>query len=307
MILSIFLLIVALFLVIKSAQYAILYSTRLAESFHIPKYIIGFLIIAVISILPETFIGITSAIEGVPAFGLGTLFGSNVADLTLVFAIVIFLSRRNLTVESKLIKNRWMHIGIITLPIVLGLNGYYSRLDGAVLLLVGVAFYYILLKKNAYTVSIEKQEVRLTDFLFLFVSMGVLLFGAHMTVTQAVHLAEIIHIPALFIGMFLVGLGTVLPELIVSLEAAKKGQDSLALGDILGTVIADATIVVGIMALVRPFAFPPRIIFITGVCMVLAMVVLFYFMKSGKVITKKEAFLLLLFYVSFVLAEVMMS
>jgi len=92
MLLSFVLLIISLAVVIKSADLAIKYSTKLAESFHLSKYVVGFLIVSVISILPETFISITSAFEGIPAFGLGTLFGSNVADLTLVFVLVIFLS-----------------------------------------------------------------------------------------------------------------------------------------------------------------------------------------------------------------------
>ena len=122
--------------VIKSADFAIHYSTRLAESFKLSKYIVGFLIVAVISILPETFISVTSALEGIPSFGLGTLFGSNVADLTLVFAIVVLFAGRSLKIESKIIKNRYLHIGIMSIPIILGLNGYFSRWEGLFLIIM---------------------------------------------------------------------------------------------------------------------------------------------------------------------------
>jgi len=66
MVLSLILLLISLFVVIKSANFAIRYSTHLAESFNLPKYIIGFAVVAVISVLPETFISITSAIGRYP-------------------------------------------------------------------------------------------------------------------------------------------------------------------------------------------------------------------------------------------------
>ena len=87
----------------------------------------------------------------------------------------------------------------------------------------------------------------------------------------------------------------------------KKKDDSLAIGDILGTVLADATIVVGVLALVSPFYFPVKIIYITGLFMVVASFILFKFMKSGRSISKREAFILLIFWVFFVLVEFFVS
>ena len=86
----------SLFLVIKGATFATRYAARLAESFRLSKYTIGFIVVAVISILPEMFIALNAAGEGVPEFGLSVLFGSNVADLTLLFAAVIFLAGRGI-------------------------------------------------------------------------------------------------------------------------------------------------------------------------------------------------------------------
>ena len=106
----------SMFLVIKSADHAIHYSTKVARGFLLPQYVIGFLIVAVIAILPEAFIAISSALEGVPSFGLGTLFGSNVADLTLVFALVILFSGRDLRVTSRIIKNRFLYALAIAAP-----------------------------------------------------------------------------------------------------------------------------------------------------------------------------------------------
>jgi Ca2+/Na+ antiporter len=77
----------------------------------------------------------------------------------------------------------------------------------------------------------------------------------------------------------------------------------MAIGDILGTVLADATIVVGILALISPFNFPVKIVYITGGFMVIASFVLFKFMKSGKLLSKRESYALLFFWIIFVLVE----
>lgn len=303
MLLSLILLFGSIFLVIKSADFAIHFSKRLSKSFGLSDYLVGFIVVAIISILPETFISVTSALEGEPSFGLGTLFGSNVADLSLVMALVVLLSGRNLIVESKVIKNRFLHIGILLIPLIFGSNGYYSRWEGILLIVLGMGFYYLMLRKNQYGVGKIKEKFSFSNVFFLLLSMAVLLLGADLTVKYSINLANFLQINPLFIGMFIVGLGTTLPELFFSVRAAKKKDEGLALGDILGTVIADATIVVGIIATISPFAFNRRIVFITGIFMMVAMVILFRFMKTGKVLSKKEAVLLLLFYIIFVLTE----
>lgn len=307
MVLSFIFLLISLFVVIKSANLAIRYSIHLAESLNLPKYIIGFVVVAVISILPETFISITSAIEKIPSFGLGTLFGSNIADLTLIFSLVVFLSGRKIKIESQLIKNRLLHIGVIAIPIILGLNGYYSRLDGVLLISVGLLFYYLVLKKNIYVAKIDREKFNIKNLVFLLFSMTGLLLGSHFTVKYGVDFARGLNVSPILIGMLVVGLGTTLPELFFSIKAAKHHHDNLALGDILGTVVADATIVVGIMALISPFAFNLRIIYITGLFMFLAIFLLFYFMKSDRILSRKEAVLLFVFYIIFVLTEFLVN
>lgn len=308
MINSLFIFIVALFMVIRGATLATKYAALLAESYRLSKYTVGFIIIAVISILPETFIAINSAISGVPSFGLGMLFGSNIADLTLIIAAIIFLARRSLKVEGKILRNHVVYPFILLLPLVLGFNGHFSRLEGITLIIAGGIFYYLALKNGVDgTIPIENGVSRTKSVSMLIISMAVLLTGAHFTVTSATELASSIGVSPILIGMLIVGLGTTLPEFFFSLKSVSKRDDSLAVGDILGTVLADATIVVGILALVSPFYFPQKIIFVTGIFMVTASFILFYFMKSGRTITKKEAWHLLLFWIVFVLVEFMVN
>ncbi|MDD4901374.1 MAG: hypothetical protein PHS62_04745 [Patescibacteria group bacterium] len=296
----------ALALVVKSADYSIRYAARLALSLKLSKYVVGFTIVAAISALPEALIAVSSSLQGIPSFGLGTLLGSNVADLSVVFALVVLIAGRSLKVESEILKNRLYYTIVLAAPLLLGLNGYYSRAEGASLIAIGLFFYFFVFKRNRRDKNSQAPKTNLLaaakNLSLLILSVAALLAGAYLTVKFATASAIILGISPILIAL-LVGLGTCLPELSFSIKAAKKSHENLALGDILGTVITDATIVVGILALIKPFAFDQRIIFITGLFMLFAIILLLYFMKTGNVLTKQESLLLLLFYLMFVLAE----
>lgn len=305
MLLNLIILALSLFLLIKGATLATKYAVGVAESFHISKYIVGFIVIAIISVLPETLVSINSAINGTPSLGLGTLFGSNVADLTLVFFIIVLIAKRSVSIESKILKNNVIFPFILLMPIILGLDGFYSRAEGIVLIIAGLIFYFLAIRSGmGEETDIIVRGDRYKNLLFLILSMTILMASSYFIVTSATGLAQTLKVSPIFIGMFIVGLGTVMPELFFAIKSIKKNDDSLAVGDILGTVLADATIVVGILALISPFSFPIRIIYITGVFMVVASFLLFYFMRSGKTLTKKECFLLLIFWIMFVLIEI---
>jgi cation:H+ antiporter len=303
---DLFIFAVSLYFVIRGATTSTHYAVRLAQSFHLSKYTIGFIVIAVISILPETFIAVNSSFNGIPSFGLGTLFASNVADLSLVFFIITLLAGRKIKIESKILKNNRIYPFLLLVPIILGLNGHYSRMEGLSLIIIGAAFYYLALRNSdsKEIVAPEKgKKDKFEDFIGLIAGMILLLVGSHFVVTSASDIANILHINPLLIGMLIVGVGTTIPELFFSLKSVKKHEDGLAVGDIFGTVLADATIVVGILALINPFYFPQKIIYVAGLFMVGVSIILLQFMRSGRVLTKKEAYLLFFIWIAFVLVE----
>lgn len=305
---NLFLLAFSLILVIKGADLSVKYASNLAQAFRLPKYAVGFLVVAVISILPETFIALNSSLQGIPSFGLGVLLGSNVADLTLIFAIVIFSTASGVSVGSRILQNNKWYPLLLAIPIFVGLDGYYSRVEGLTLIVSGLFFYYWVFKSNHRdTVSILPHSPGYRNFFYLVLGMAVLLLGSVLTVKYGVTFAESIGVSPVLVGMLIVGLGTTLPELLFSLRAIKQQREDLALGDILGTVISDATIVVGILALINPFFFPQKIIYVTALFMVVASLILFAFMRSGRVLTQKEGLFLLLYYIVFVFIEYLLA
>lgn len=294
----------SIFLVVRGAMLATKHANILAVRARLSTFTVGFFVIAVIGILPETFIAVNSALSGVPSFGLGVLFGSNIADLTLVIAVIILLVGHGIRVDMKIIKANRAYPFLILLPIVLGIDGFYSRVDGAALALAGAVFYSLTLRKGREKSSLPKEKGgRAWSVAWLIGSMAMLLVGSHFVVLSATALANILGVSQILIGMLVVGLGTTLPEFLFALQSLRKRDDAMAVGDILGTVLADATVVVGLIAIISPFAFPQKIVTVTGVFMFVAVLLLFYCMYTGRVISRKEAFALIAFWLLFIGVE----
>ncbi|MFA5052669.1 MAG: sodium:calcium antiporter [Parcubacteria group bacterium] len=303
MILQILIFAASLFLVVQGATLATKYSAKVAERFNLSQYIVGFIIVAFISILPETVISISSAIRGMPEFGLGTIFGSNIADLTLIFAIMTIVAGRGLKIESKVLKDVRFYPFLIMLPVIFGLNGHYSRLEGIALIVAGVFFYYLLFKREEKMDAYHSGVGSVKNFLFLVFAMVILLLGSQFTVNSATEIAEVLNVTPVLIAMLVVSIGTTMPELFYSLKAVRKKEDGLAVGDILGTVMADATIVVGVIACISPFYFPAKIVYVTGTFMVIASFFLMKLIRSERVLTRLEGFLLLAFWIVYAVIE----
>jgi len=312
MIENLFIFAVSLFLIIKGATLSTKYSFRIADSYNVSKYVVGFFVVAVISIIPETLVSINAALQNVSAMGLGTLFGSNIADLTLVFAITVLIAGRSLKVESKILKENVVYPFILLVPIILGIDGFYSRWEGLALIFAGVVFYALSFKKEQRVRPVAKQDIEVKtnkklDFVYLITGLVLLLAGSHFVVVSGIEIATLLNINKAAMGMLFIGLWTTIPELFFCISAVKNNHDSLAIGDVLGTVLTDATIVIGLLALVNPFAFPRKIIYIAGMFMVASAFMLFYLMKTGKNLSRSEAVLLIFFWVLFVSTELILN
>ncbi|HOW36854.1 MAG TPA: sodium:calcium antiporter, partial [Candidatus Pacearchaeota archaeon] len=282
-------------ILIKTADYAIKYSSRIARTLRLPEFIVSFFIVALISVLPEATIAIISAIEGEPSMSLGTLFGANIADLTLVFGVVTLFSFNKIRVRSKILNNNFFYLIVLIFPLVLGLDGIYSRADGIILILTGILFY---VKVYAESRRLRKKFNHAPkghlgrDLLLLAISLGVIIFAASFTVKYSVGFAQEIKIPTVLIGITIIAVGTCLPELIFSIKAIKENKDDLALGDVLGTVITDTTIILGLVALISPFNYNLSNLYVTGGARLLGGIIVTLFMKSEKSLSKLEGLLL---------------
>lgn len=291
----------------KSAVWAIRASAGLARIAGITEFVIGLVVVTLISVLPETIIALFSAFEGDPALGLGALIGSNVADLTLVFGAVALFAPHAVKAQASLIKKDYLFLTFLLLPLALGFTGSYSRLDGTILIAAGILFFWIMVAAK------RREEIHLPhpidhrsldrELLMLLGSIVVMGIASYYAVSYARQIAAIAGIAPALVGLLIIAPGTCLPELIFSVRAIRKGHPTLALGDVLGTVVADATLILGLLALINPFSFNPRIVIVTGIFMLLAGFLFFTLLRSGRKLTRIEGGYLLLFYLLFIIVE----
>jgi len=292
-----------IFVLVKSADFSIKFSHSLSRELNVQDFVISFFLVSIISVLPETSISIISALNKTPQFGLGTILGSTIADLTLVFGIVSLFSNDGIKVRSVFIRSNMFLLFLVIFPFVLGLDGSYSRTDGFILLLLGVIFLYgIFSKSRKYPKkdSMEKKENTFKNILMLLISLSLLVISAKYVVSIGIKISEQIGIPAEIVSITFVSLGVCLPETIFSIESIKKNLSSLAIGDIFGTVIINSTIVLGMTSMIQPFSFERGIVVVAGSAMVLSSALVFIFLKTEKTLTKKEGICLILFYVFYI-------
>jgi cation:H+ antiporter len=237
-------------------------SSRTALYFKISPLIIGMTIVAVGTSAPELVVSVLAATEGSPGLALGNVIGSNIANIGLILGLTGTL--KVLAIHETLVKREIPIMIVVTLfASVLILDGRLNRIDGLLLLFGFVAFtgffYYLAREEHddAEQVILEEIDVEMDEqtrkvkvnlrmeAVRIFVGSIVLIIGARLMVTGATNFAEAIGVSDLVIGVTLVAFGTSLPELATSLTAAFKGENDIAIGNIIGSNIANLLLVLG--------------------------------------------------------------
>ena len=139
------------------------------------------------------------------------------------------------------------------------------------------------------------------DFIILSITGIGVAVGAHFTITKASLFAELLQIHKEIIGLILIAVGTSLPELSVSIAAARLGRGQIAIGNIVGSNIANILLILGIAALIRPVTFGLEVLYFVVPVLIFISFVLLLLMKSYKRITRTHGLILVAFYVLFLL------
>ena len=278
------------------------------------EFIIAFFIMAFAASLPNLFVDINAAMNGMPEVAFGDIVGGNLLDLTLVIAIAVLFSAKFLPAESEMIQKSAIFTSIIAvLPILLIWDGQLGRADGVILLMAFALYTWWLFAKEDRFKKVYRGRPSKTpksifsliwDFAKMTVFVALLLVASHFIVGSAQTFSEKLNIPLSLVGILIIGAGNVFPETYFAIISAKRGEGWLVLGDIMGSVIVCATLVLGIIALLFPFRIDDLSPFlITRIFTIIAALIFILFIKTGKKITKNEGLLFMVLYVVFIIVQ----
>jgi len=286
---------------------------KLAKFLGWKEFVVAFFTMALAGAIPNLSVGISSALYKIPQLSFSEIIGGNIIDLTLAVALAALVSRGGLSLPSRTVQGSAVFTLIVAiLPLFLIFDGTLSRIDSVLLILTFVIYiYWLFSKKERFSKAydgVAKLMGAKTVFKSLATLLGavfLLLLAAEGVVKSVVFFSTIFNLPLSLIGILIVGLGNALPEIFFSIQAARRGEDWIVVGDLMGSVIFPVALVLGIVGLICPIKIVNFQPFVIGrLFLIISAVFFLLFLRTGKKITKKEAIFLLGIYLLFILTEV---
>lgn len=281
---------------------------KIGVAFGIPTFIIGVTIVAAGTSLPELVSSILAVTSGSPEIVIGNVVGSNISNIFLILGFVAVFSRV-IRIDYEILN--------VDLPLLIGsafmlsifvMDGHFSLFE-AILSIASLVVYLVyalnvetsIVNVNDEIKHLEEEHPKATPMTWLMLLLGGVLiyFSADYTVTSIIELSAILEIGEEVIALSAVSLGTSLPELAVSIAAARKGNPDMAVGNILGSNIFNSFAVMGIPRLFGKLEIPDTVIHFS-IPMMVAATLLYFFIAQNKLISRWEGLMLLVFYVYFI-------
>lgn len=245
-----------------AANHLVIGGSGLARLYRISPLIIGFTIVAIGTAMPGIFVGITAALDGRNDLAFSNAVGSNIANIGLILGIIILV--RPLTIRSFLLRQEYPLLLLVMLfTYLLMIDGYLGTIDGCLLLLMAIALigYFIFISKKNKQDAFYKEfrnliphRTRKANIISIILGLLILPFSAHFLVESAIQIGSWLGLNDTLIGLTIVALGTSLPQMATSIIAIQKGQDDIAIGNILGSNMFNLLIVIGFPSIINPSA-----------------------------------------------------
>jgi cation:H+ antiporter len=292
---------VGLFILLKGASIFTQNASRIAKGLGISDIVIGLTLVAFTTSLPELAVSIASVLRGSSGIAMGNVIGSNIANVGLVLGLAALLTPR-IRANRGEIRQGYIML-LVTFVSVLFIIDGLSAIKGGIL--VTALFFYIYylsrdkgLKEGIVERVIEKKSIGRGTVLCIAGGAGVLV-GAEMMVTAGTSIAGAFNVSETLVGLTLIAVGTSLPELAVSITAAVKRLEGIALGNIIGSNIFNLLMVMGASALAGPIIIEGMLIIYSVPMMVLLSVLLVIFMKVENRLGRADGVALLSIYAFF--------
>ncbi len=251
-------LLVSLIVLIYGAELIISQSSKIAIRFGISEYIVGATLIAFGTSLPEMAASISASYHNKAALAVSNIVGSNIINITLVLGSVLLISKKIIPKRDFFAKDSSWALFPVLIFIALALDNEISRISGFALLFLMFGYILFLLRNDEETLELTKEEIEKNHFnplkitiLLILGFLGVV-YGADYLIISASNIAKSFGVSEWLIGVFLIALGTSLPELVVSIMAALKNRADMAIGNIIGSNMANISVALGAAAIAKP-------------------------------------------------------
>ncbi|HIF9432961.1 TPA: calcium/sodium antiporter [Photobacterium damselae] len=265
---AVVLLCVGLALLVWSADRLVFGSAALARNMGVAPLVIGMTILAMGSSAPEMMVSATAALAGKTDTAVGNVLGSNIANIALILGVTAML--KPLAIGSTIIRRELPLMLVVTLIAgALLWDNYLGFAEGVLLLILFVLFLLAMLyiskkAKQEGDVMVDEQESEIpqnvsntASFIWIIVGLALLLYSSDMVVESAVTIAKYYGMSDLVIGLTIIAVGTSLPELAASVASVLKGEDDMAVGNIIGSNVFNILAVMGIPGILNPSAISP--------------------------------------------------
>lgn len=297
-------LIIGFIVIIKASDILVDAASSLAMRLGVPKMLIALTIVAFGTCAPEVAISFRSVAAGNTEMAFANVIGSSIVNVFLIIGLASFI--RPIKVKHVTIKKELPILFLVTTCFsILMLDSMFnpltpntfSRSDGLILILVFMIFVLYLVNmlfhKNEKAL---KEEIKYPIYLALIlmvVSILLIVFSSDLIVDSATKIANALHVSDKIITMVAIVIGTSLPEMVMTITSAKKREFDMALGNIIGTNIFNICIVLGLPIVIYGDMALRGFGFIDIVILFLSSFLLFYFARSERTITRKEAIIML--------------
>ncbi|WP_325891560.1 calcium/sodium antiporter [Grimontia sp. NTOU-MAR1] len=287
-------LIVGLCLLVWSADRLVYGAAAIARNVGISPLVIGMTILAMGSSAPEMVVSATAALSGKTDTAVGNVLGSNIANMALILGVTALI--KPLAISSGILRRELpLMLGVTVLAGAILWNNYLSFFEGVLLAVFFAGFLLLMMKfgreSGEEDPMLAEQESEIPEGvsnvsagIWVVVGLVLLIFSADMVVDSAVIIAKAFGMSDLVIGLTIVAVGTSLPELAASIAGVMKGEDDLAVGNIIGSNIFNILAVMGIPGILAPSAINP-LAMDRDFYVMLALSVLLFLFAVGKVRT----------------------
>jgi len=254
--LDILIFIISMGALIYGADFIIEQSEKIALHFDISPFVIGATLIALGTSLPEMAVSMSASMKGSGDIAVANVIGSTIFNISLVLGAVFLIARSIQPKRDLFAKDSSWSLFPILIFILMSIDGQLSRLDGILFIMLMGAYLLFLIQSNQVEEiddELAKEKFAWTKTLaLLFVGFLFVVGGADFAIDSAGNIAREFGVSEWIIGLFLVAFGTSLPELVVSIQAARNNNADMAIGAIIGSNVANFTMVLGLSSIINP-------------------------------------------------------